>query len=1101
MNTDFRYLNFSVFDYTNSQITSGYTLPITPFKFIPKFDAGDNYAVSNTRIIWDFGDGTLSRDITATHYFKIPGTYSVKCYFYGASGIGYESSYVQNILVKDFISDTLVLSAKKNAIIRSSHYECPFLISRFNSWQTYKSLSSEGATILLEVSGNSSPILDIENYYLDKYAHLKPSARFITLDYNPALSTYDPVPVKTIKTQNNVDIYVKLSSDNNIVFCKKDEIGSVLAGTSGQRLIYYTDDTVKTPDNKTIKPANISISFDYNNFYDVDNVKYNLNESYSVLNSITQATYTPAIHYAEELNCMSFSTNGIDTEGNFNIATFQIAKNKFLGQKIPFVAKVKDFSNFSSKAWKKFDLKKEDEELTENSIKFYLKDTITNTIIPSAFDIYEDYGEFENYQKLGFFKGYIVPKISKDNVAICCDVNSISDTFIYVDTKHAIITNPQSTSMYKLDLAHDYATNVFDEVNTIKSVFDTQTLSGMYASIVVPSYKNAVISHTFWAIDSDQDLVAKIDFDNNDVQKIYLPTDSSPSYIAADKKGDVWITLYDSVSVCKLSSNGDILFFAVPSASNVDYSSSAYYIPHGGAAGSNSILPALVDVDVTNNAWVVYNFSLSSFICVYDTHGNIINNYEIPENYIGNDIICTYEKVSWILLKNRNNYDNDGLFKINQVTGETTFITITHKVWAFAYDIYNNLWFIANKNDILLKPYFTDDVSYIMSVDSVSLNIGADCNFNGIASTTQGDLLIYDHIDSDIKIFTITDIINNSSTATPKIIKLNDISTAGFYQNFINTKGDSTGFRYTEKFLYGHPQFSQEGCCSNIFNINPVSGHSVAKINENFDMSAQFKNFSFQEVLKDSNDLFDSFINMSLGSSDEPPILLGKKIYEKISNFVDNNSFIDTCNIEKLNSIHQLLNENMYIFNTYNFPPNITRLIDLFSIKLSKLKGSRNKFNENFDNKGYSIDSDTLYGKNLGEELNFLNAIISIDDGYIVAHERFSNTYTLCNTNVLTADFRDTLNNTYALSSYIPQWGWSLVLPKTYMNEEIEKYYTFYRYISTYSDEQLEGIINWSDKFTTLSESISSQSDWWDFAENIITRELMVGLELLSSNS
>ena len=80
-------------------------------------------------------------------------------------------------------------------------------------------------------------------------------------------------------------------------------------------------------------------------------------------------------------------------------------------------------------------------------------------------------------------------------------------------------------------------------------------------------------------------------------------------------------------------------------------------------------------------------------------------------------------------------------------------------------------------------------------------------------------------------------------------------------------------------------------------------------------------------------------------------------------------------------------------------------------------------------------------------------------------------------------------------------WGWSLVLPSSYNNEDIEKYYTFYSYISTYSNEQLEGIINWGDNFTTVSESISSQAQWWDLTENIITRELMVGLELLSSNS
>jgi hypothetical protein len=1103
MNSDFRYLYFSVLDYTNSPITSGYTLPITPFTFIPKFDAGDNMVVSNTQIIWDFGDGTTSRDLTASHYYKIPGTYSVKCYFYGTSGIGYESSFTQNILVKDFISDTLVLSSKDNPIIRASRYENPFLISRFNSWQTYNSLSSEGATILLEVSGNSSPLLDVETYFQDKYSHLKASARFVTIDFNEALSSYDPVPVNTIKTINNKDIYVRLDNNNNIVYAKKEDLGSVLAGTSGQRLVYFTDDIVKTPDNKTIKPVNINISFDYNNFYDVDNVKYNIKDSYSVLNGTIQANFTPSIYYVEELNCMSFSTNGIDTEGNFNINTFEIGKNKFVGQQIPFVAKSKDFKGFTSKTWKKFALKNESETLVDNSIKFYLKDSKTNSIIPSAFDIYEDYGEFENYEKLGFFKGYIVPKISATDVRICCDVKTSGETFIPTNTKYLFVTSPQSVSAMRVELLHDYASNIFDPIGSTKTILDTVNLSGMYAGIVIPKYVDRNITYAFWAVDSDQDLVSKIDFETNITTKINLPSGTSPSFLAADSVGDIWVTLYDSLSVCKLSSNGDILFYTTPSATNVDYNSNSFYIPNSGAAGSNSIMPAIVDTDMNDNAWVIYNFTLSSFACKYDQNGNLLNTYDIPTDYIAYDLICSRENISWILLKNKNSHLNDGLLKINQTTNTQSFIQIDHKVWSFANDINENLWFIANESDILKMPFGDDNVYFVKTLTSSSNNIIVDSNFNGIATTTQGDLLIFDYADKNIKIFNIRQLDNNSNTATPVIFDLSDISApAGSYQNFINSKGDCTGLKYTQKYLYSTPMFDQQGCCSNIFNIYAPDSRNIAKINENFDMSAQMKNFALQESLRDSNILFDDFIKQSIGSREEDPTSLGKKIYEKISNFVDNNAFIDTCNVDKLNSLHKMLNENLYIFNTNNFPSNISRLLDLFSIKLSKLKGSRNAFNENFDTKGYNGNTDIRYGRNLGNELDFFTTILTGGiDGHIVAHERFSNSYTLCNTNVLTANYIDSINKTYSLSSYSPTWGWSLVLPQIYNQEDIIKYYTFYTHISTTSNEQLEGIINWSDKFTTVSESVSSYDDWWSQAENIITKELMLGLELLSSNT
>ena len=1101
MNTpDYRFLYFDVLDYTESHTTSGYTLPITPFTFIPKFDSGDDKSVSNTRILWDFGDGTTSRELTAKHFYKIPGTYSVKCYFYGASGIGYESSFCQNILVKDYIADTIVLSAKNNAIIRASHYENPFLISRFNSWQTYSTLSSQGASITLHVSGNLAPLLDLETYENDKYAHLKPSSRFAVIEFNELLSSYDAIPVNEINTKNNKDIYVKLDSQKNIVFCNSYDKGSVIAGTSGQREIYFTDDYSKPPQGSTIPQTLITASFNFKNFYDNDNVKYNSNSDYSVLNSLYSVSYGPRIYPQDKLGCISFSTNGIDSEGTFSTSIFNIGKNKFVGQKIPFVAKLKDIDNFSSKTWPKFTLLNENDRLIANSIKFYLKDSTSNTVVPSAFDIFEDYDEFANYEKLGFFKGYIVPKIPLENATICCDYATNAESFYIANTEQIIATNPQSTYFYKINTAYTNNDNLLNEGNVTKLLFDTSSLSGMYASILVPKYNQNNITYDYWTIDSDQDLVAKLDPDNNSVVKINLSSGSSPSFLAADGNGDIWVTLYDSVSVCKLSSNGDILFYTVPDLTNEDYSSNSFYLPQSGAAGSNSILPALVDIDTNNNAWVAYNYTLSSFVCVYDTNGTFKYRVNIPYPFLANGIICTKNGITWVLLKNLNNSGFDSLLKIKQSNRQTSTYNFSYKLWDFTNDIEGNLWFIANKNEIVKFDTTFNEITPYATLTSVS-GESMDCNFNGIASTTQRDLLIFDNIDREIKVLKIYDTTGSPETNL-KRIKLDDINTTGFYQNFINSKGDATGFRYSEKFLSSISFFTKTGCCSNVFNIYPASGqYNIAKLNENFDMHAQIKNFAFQESLRDSNVLFDDFFKSILGTIDEDPNQLGKKIYEKISNYVDNNSFIDTCNVEKLNALHKMLNENLYIFNTYNFPSNITRLLDLFSIKLSKLKGSRNQYNENFDTKGYTNTND-IYGKNLGDELDFFTATLTgNNDGFIIAYERFSQYYTMCNTNLLTANYIDPVQKVYALSAYSPSWGWSLVLPSQYTPSDIPKYYTFYKYASAPSLEQLEGIINWSDKFTTVSESVSSYSDWWNIAENIITRELMVGLELLSSNS
>jgi hypothetical protein len=51
---DSRYIYFYTLDHTGTHTTSGYTLPIAPFTFIPIFDDGTSVDYSNYRILWDF---------------------------------------------------------------------------------------------------------------------------------------------------------------------------------------------------------------------------------------------------------------------------------------------------------------------------------------------------------------------------------------------------------------------------------------------------------------------------------------------------------------------------------------------------------------------------------------------------------------------------------------------------------------------------------------------------------------------------------------------------------------------------------------------------------------------------------------------------------------------------------------------------------------------------------------------------------------------------------------------------------------------------------------------------------------------------------------
>ena len=85
----------------------------------------------------------------------------------------------------------------------------------------------------------------------------------------------------------------------------------------------------------------------------------------------------------------------------------------------------------------------------------------------------------------------------------------------------------------------------------------------------------------------------------------------------------------------------------------------------------------------------------------------------------------------------------------------------------------------------------------------------------------------------------------------------------------------------------------------------------------------------------------------------------------------------------------------------------------------------------------------------------------------------------------------------YALSSYHPNWGWGLVLPNQgWTAQDIPKYYEFYEYLDGYEGSQNEGVINWSDSYTTVSENIKKK-EWDDTREDVISRYLAKGLDLI----
>ena len=181
---------------------------------------------------------------------------------------------------------------------------------------------------------------------------------------------------------------------------------------------------------------------------------------------------------------------------------------------------------------------------------------------------------------------------------------------------------------------------------------------------------------------------------------------------------------------------------------------------------------------------------------------------------------------------------------------------------------------------------------------------------------------------------------------------------------------------------------------SNKFSIYPEEYYTVAKKGEDVDFTDIFKDVALQPLFTDSKILMNDFFGAIFGSIESAQDSIGKSTYEKIENFLDNNSTIDYANIDQLASILQLL--DLPSINKYSLPPKIKRLMDLLSISQSRLFGDINHNREDFNSFGY-LNTET-YGFDRCEPIPTDGVVFTYAGFDIVAFEKYSGRWVTLNT-------------------------------------------------------------------------------------------------------
>lgn len=275
---------------------------------------------------------------------------------------------------------------------------------------------------------------------------------------------------------------------------------------------------------------------------------------------------------------------------------------------------------------------------------------------------------------------------------------------------------------------------------------------------------------------------------------------------------------------------------------------------------------------------------------------------------------------------------------------------------------------------------------------------------------------------------------------------------------------------------------------STYFNILSSTQNQFRRFNESENFGCLMKDFVNAPTFKDSTIFFDQYFNVIAGAEPIDDQQLGLKILEKIGNFAKNHSDLDVSNLEQFLSLAKQIDMPIEDFGL-KYPERLKRIMDVASIDHKKIWGTRCVCNENFGCSNCCNNICKLcgkdFGQNLGEELSISTAVISVGTPVVLRYmQRDPDKYELYYPKAIGA------LTAYSLSS----------LTATNLLTPLSSYYKFYTYISTPAGNQIEGIINWDDEHTILTESLSTAENWYgdnQILDELFNLELRKGLGLL----
>ena len=230
----------------------------TSIKVAPDFDNAD-LSVSDNNYFIDFGDGTKSTELTASHTYKYPGSYNLTLVVTDSANNIFKSSDSKLVEVTNLIPDSIFLNYLSATDVEQ-HYSAfsvdPIFLTRYNSKSMSQLLSTNNYKIDLSVEGNRMAFVTEDQYNSNKNFHLE-GCSFFANTRGKDFKVIDGVET------NSVNIFAGISGGEIIIKTEKaDDISNIFVGTSGFGTFYYYEDILEFDADSDINSIFINVPVD-----------------------------------------------------------------------------------------------------------------------------------------------------------------------------------------------------------------------------------------------------------------------------------------------------------------------------------------------------------------------------------------------------------------------------------------------------------------------------------------------------------------------------------------------------------------------------------------------------------------------------------------------------------------------------------------------------------------------------------------------------------------------------------------------------------------------------------------------------------------------